>query len=482
MFLLRTYLGPMVMTFFIVMFILLMQFLWRYIDDLVGKGLDFKLIAELLLYASVGLIPMALPLASMLAALMTMGNLGEHNELLAMKSAGISLPRILYPLTLVSLLVTLFGYVVADYLVPVSTLKMRTLIYSVQQQRPDIVIRPGVFYNDIAGYSIRIGGRQSDGTLMYDLLIYDHSERRGNVSVTRADSGYITITPDRKFMLVELFSGTRYDETDLDAPFNSTDPKYASRTSHFKRERLIKRLEGFGFERSDEGVFSNTYHVMNTRQLQRASDSIAQRCDSMVDAEYNALINGTLLRHRYLSALQPAPIRDTFHTHEYFAALDNTKKREVLSLAIEQAQTLQAHLYNFNDEYDYELKTRAKHLIEYFRKYSLAVAVLIFFLIGAPLGAIIRKGGLGFPVVISVLFFIVYYVISITGEKIVRQLMVSAPVGMWGSSFILLPIAFFLIYKATTDSVILSREGYRGVGRFFAKLHKKALKLLHKQS
>ena len=282
-------------------------------------------------------------------------------------------------------------------------------------------------------------------------------------------------------MLVELFSGTRYDETDQDAPFNSTDPKYTSRTSHFKRERLIKRLEGFGFERSDEGVFSNTYHVMNTRQLQRASDSIATRCDSMTDAEHTYLNKGVLLRPQNLSFLPSNPIRDTFHVQEYFATLSAAKKREALARAIEQAQNVKGHIYNFAVDYEYELKTRAKHLIEFNRKYSLSIAILIFFLIGAPLGAIIRKGGLGFPVVISVLFFIVYYVISITGEKMVRQLMTSAHLGMWGSSFILLPIAVFLIYKATTDSVILSREGYRGVDRFFTNLHKKALKLLHKK-
>jgi len=202
----------------------------------------------------------------------------------------------------------------------------------------------------------------------------------------------------------------------------------------------------------------------------------------MTDAEHTYLNNGVLLRLRNLSVLQPNPIRDTFHVQEYYATLSPAKKREVLAKAIEQAQNVKGHVYNFWVDYEYELKTRAKHLIEFNRKYSMAVAILIFFLIGAPLGAIIRKGGLGFPVVISVLFFIIYYVISITGEKIVRQLMVSAPMGMWGASFILLPIAVFLIYKATTDSVILSREGYRGVGRFFTNLHKKALKLLHKKS
>ena len=479
-FLLRAYIGPMVMTFFIVMFILLMQFLWRYIDDLVGKGMDFTLVAELLLYASVGLIPMALPLATMLAVLMTMGNLGEHNELLAMKSAGISLPRIIFPLGVVSLLVTLFAYGVADYLVPVSTLKMRTLIYSLQQQRPDLVIRPGVFYNDIAGYSLRIGSRDKDGRMMRDLMIYDHSAGRGNVSVTRADSGLITVSPDSKYLVVELYSGTRYDETDPDA-VTSSNAKRGARTTHFRRERLVKRLEGFGFERSNEDVFSNTYHVMNTWQLRRAVDSISGRQDSMIGAEHLRFAEEFFYRKPFIDTVTHREVCDTFRLLTHYAGLDTTQRKQVLMGAIEDAQRIKSHVSSYNDDLSYEAKMVAKHLIEFFRKYSMSLAVLIFFLIGAPLGAIIRKGGLGMPVVVSVLFFVVYYVISITGEKMVRQLATEAWVGMWVSTFILIPLAVFLLYKATTDSVLLNRDWYARSVRRWLRVHKKLLRLLHKR-
>ena len=478
-FLLRTYLGPMFMTFFIVMFILLMQFLWRYIDDLVGKGLNFGVISELMLYASAGLIPMALPLATMLAILMTLGNMGEHNELLAMKSAGISLPRILYPLTVASLLITLLAYVISDYVVPVSTLKMRTIIYSVQQQRPDLVIRPGVFYNDIAGYSIRVGDRDRNERMMRDLMIYDHSQGQGNISVTRADSGFITVTPDQKFLIVELYSGTRYDETSDDGAVYMSSTRLRARTTTFQRERLIKRLEGFGFERTDEGLFTNTHHVMNTRQLSRAYDSVGLTNDSLIQAEYKHLANGLLLLPTATDSMYRNLIRDTFHFNNYYAAADNAKKKEILTETIASAQTLKSHVMSYVDDLKYAREKQVRYIVEYYRKYSMALAVLIFFLIGAPLGAIIRKGGLGLPVIISVLFFIVYYVISITSEKVVRQLLVAPEIGMWSASVVLILLASFLLYKATTDSVIMNREGYRGIGRFFAKLHKKALKLLH---
>ena len=462
----------MIMTFFIVMFILLMQFLWRYIDDLVGKGLDFALIVELLLYASVGLIPMALPLATMLAILMTMGNMGEHNELLALKSAGISLPRILYPLTLLSIFMTIVGFLIADYLVPISTLKMRTLIYSVQQQRPDIVIRPGIFYNNIANFSLRIGSREEkSGGIMRDIMIYDHTQQIGNISVTRADSGLITVTPNRKFLIVEFYSGVRYDETDEEAPLYASSPKYASRVTHFQHERLVKRLEGFGFERSDEGLFNKTYHVMNTEQLSLASDSITQRADSLKHAQYLYLRNSQILRFQKRDSLFTTT-SDTFHVYNYLAAQDSATRRRILANAIEEAQTLKNNAEEFNSDMKYEYRIRARHDIEYHRKYSMALAILIFFLIGAPLGAIIRKGGLGLPVVISVLFFIVYYVISITSEKMVRQLLISQA-GMWIATFILLPIAIFLIYKATTDSVILHKDGYQGVIRSAHRVYKK---------
>lgn len=466
------------MTFFIVMFILLMQFLWRYIDDLVGKGMNFTLVAELLIYASVGLIPMALPLATMLATLMTMGNLGEHNELLAMKSAGISLPRIIYPLACVSLLVTILAYGVADYLVPVSTLKMRTLIYSLQQQRPDLVIRPGVFYNGIAGYSFRIGSRDPNGSMMRDIMIYDHSENQGNNSVTRADSGIITVTPDNKFLLVELYSGIRYDETDPDAVASPT-AKRDARVTRFHRERLVKRLEGFGFERSNEDIFSNTYHVMNTRQLRRATDSLERVSDSLINRQFQRLVGEYCYRKTRPDTLHHRLTRDTFRLTTFYQGLDTLRRKQILAETIEALQRFKNDIASYEDDLHYENRLQAKHWIEFFRKYSMSIAVLIFFLIGAPLGAIIRKGGLGLPVVVSVLFFVIYYVISITGEKMVRQLAAPPSVGMWISTAILIPIAIFLLYKATTDSPLLNRDWYARTMRRVWQVHKKALTLFH---
>lgn len=456
-YILRTYLGPMVMTFFIVMFILLLQFLWKYIDDLVGKGLGLGVIAELLLYASAGLMPMALPLATLLASLMTMGNLGEHNEILAMKSAGISLPRILLPLFILSIMITGFAFFAADSIVPVATLKMRTLIYSVQQQRPDIVIRPGVFFNDISGYSLRVGSRDEETQLLHDVLIYDHSAGRGNVAVTRADSGYITITPSQTHMVIELFNGTLYEELE-EEPFSGGEVTYAGRTTTFAREKVIRPLEGYGFHRSNEELFEQSFHVMNTRQLSTTFDSLQRIYQRLLDEQYDDLQRGGLFSVAANDSVAP---RDTIAVVAGLDSLPRMLQARVVSTAIERAQELKIRLYNYGSDLDYRQRGAIRYDIEYHRKYSLSLACMLFFLIGAPLGAIIRKGGLGVPVIVSVLFFVAYYVLSITGEKFVRELLWGVTRGMWGSSFILLGIALFLVYKATTDSVLFSVDWYR---------------------
>ncbi len=448
------------MTFFIVMFILLMQFLWKYIDDLVGKGLDPHIILELLLYASAGLMPMALPLATLLASLMTMGNLGEHNELLAMKSSGISLPRIMLPLFVVSLLVTGFAFFSADRIVPVATLKMRTLIKSVQSTNPELIIRPGVFYSNLSGYSLRVGSRDKGTNLMRDISIYDHTANVGNVSVSRADSGYITITPDQKFMIIELYSGIIYSEDDREV-FRSEIPKYTSRVTHFSRERLVKALEGFGFNREDENDYRKSYMVMNTFQLAHTSDSLKAYVDTLEREKLSDLLHGSLLLAAPMSIDSAnLPEKEGFDFSQSWESKDSLQRAQILADAGGRAQALKSSLYSFTGDIRYRRERLVRYDIELLRKYTLSLACLLFMLIGAPLGAIIRKGGLGLPVIISVLFFVLYYVFSITGEKLVRQLLLSPAAGMWASSLILLPVAVFLIYKATTDSVLLNAEWY----------------------
>lgn len=476
LFILRTYLGPMLMTFFIVMFILLMQFLWRYLDDLVGKGLDLGVILELMLYASAGLMPMAFPLATLLASLMTMGNLGEHNELLAIKAAGISLPRMLKPLLWVNVLVTLFAFFTADSVVPVATLKMRALIYSVQQKRPDLVIKPGVFYNDIGKYSIRVADREPESSLMEDVMIYDHSANRGNVMVTRADSGYISFTENQSHIIIELFNGVMYDEADQDA-LSDPETNFTARQGSFARERLVKALEGFGFQRTDEDLFKETFHVMNCRQLSHAADTLGRENRDRFEAFYQSLHNGMLMNShgaRALSESSPSDTAtatdtlqllilpaDTVDLAGLVETLPLARRVEALEEGIASAQELKSVAQSFHSDYAYWGKHQVRHTIELHRKFTLSIACLLFFLIGAPLGAIIRKGGLGMPVVVSVLFFVGYYIISLIGEKFAKELIYTPARGMWGSTWILLPLAFFLLYKATTDSALFRAEWYQ---------------------
>ena len=457
-FTLRMFFGPMVMTFFIVMFIMLMQFLWKYIDDLVGKGLEVGIILELLLYASAGLMPMAMPLAVLLASLMTMGNLGEHNELLAMKAAGVSLPRIMMPMAVVTLLITVGAFLWADHVVPVATLKLRTMIGSVQDQRPELVIRPGAIYNDISGYSIRVGARQKGSSKMEDIMIYDHSENQGNISVTRAESGYITIAPSKTYIVLDLHHGTMYEESDRDA-LTGDKPTYAARSGSYARQRVVKALKGYAFQLQKEDQFGSSFRVMNTSQLAQTTDSLTAGMAADARNEYERLESGALMRRSWVDSVQP---QDTLRLDEVYAQMPTEVQRAALSMAVSDAQSLLTRVHNYSDDVEYRKQTTARYVIEYHRKYALSLACLVFFLIGAPLGAIIRKGGLGVPVIISVLFFLVYYVVSITGEKFVRGLIMDPISGMWGSTFILLPVAVFLIYKATTDSVLLNADWYWG--------------------
>lgn len=452
-----SFLGPMVLTFCIVMFVLLMQFLWKYIDDLVGKGLGAGTILELLLYTSATLMPMAFPLAVLLAALMTMGNLGEHNELLAMKAAGISLVRIMQPLTMICVAVTVVAFLCANYVVPASALKMDTLIYSVQEQKPELVVRPGVFLNSIQDFSIRVARRDDRTGLMHDILIYDHTENLGNVAVTCADSGYITVTDDQQYIVVELFNGVTYDE-ERDGGRVDVQGGYPARRVAFQRQKFIKKLEGFGFRKRDESLFSDSYNVLRLDQIWEYQDSLRKK-----DAESTDELL-LMLRRVYVTPLRAYEGEghsvDTVDTQALFDSAGRGEQIRCLAVAADRLSAMKSQVVSRGDDHFYYNKRRARYMVEYHRKFTLSVACLLFFLIGAPLGAIVRKGGLGFPMGISVLFFVVYYVISTTTEKFAKQQVWGDVAGMWFSTFVLIPIAVFLIYKAKNDSPLFQREWY----------------------
>jgi lipopolysaccharide export system permease protein len=466
----------MIMTFFIVMFILLMQFLWKYIDDLVGKGLDVHVIAELLLYASASLVPMALPLSTLLASLMTLGNLGENNELLAMKSAGISLPRIMRPLIIVTILISMGAFFFSNNVMPFTNLKMSTLLWDVRQQRPELQIKVGVFNNDIEGYSIKIADRDPKTNLMRNVLIYDHRSKDGNLMVTVADSGYMRLTNDEKYMVITLYNGYTYEEMLESRAVRRTDNrKFPARRNSFQEQVVLLELQGFGLERSGDDLFKSSFHALNLRQLTKARDSMSVEIAKRRETAKNNLLKHSLFQNPfYLTRDSAAVVTYTFNKDSLFNRLPEKAQETTLARAISTARSAKSSVSTTAHELTTRSKYMTRHTIEWHRKFSLSFACFVFFFIGAPLGAIIRKGGLGMPVVISVLFFVVYYVISLTGEKFARELLWDPHVGMWVSSFILLPLGIFLSYKATTDSVIMNADFYINTLKKFVSFHSKA--------
>lgn len=474
------------MTFFIVMFILLMQFLWKYIDDLVGKGLEGKVILELLVYASANLVPMALPLSTLLASLMTMGNLGENNELLAMKSAGISLPRILSPLIIVTMLISTSAFFFSNNVLPYTNLKISTLLYSVKQQKPELAIKEGVFTTINDAYSIKIGEKDQKNNLMHRIMIYDHSKNVGNVVITYADSGYIKVSSDEKRMVATLYSGNTYEEREESASSRRTQlRKFPSTKQTFEEQVIIFELQGKGLQRSDEDLFKSSAQTMNLHQLVMVEDSLKKQYNLREKTFQKNLIN------KVIKNKSDENNTDSFRKIKYrlssdsiYNTLSSNDKQRVIGIALANARTIKSYISSTNDEFYSKGKYIAKHKIEWNRKFSLSFACFVFFFIGAPLGAIIRKGGLGMPVVISVLFFVLYYIITISGEKFARELIWQPAAGMWLSSFILLPLGIFLSYKATTDSVIMNADFYiesvKKLVRFHKKIHRKVKSIKNK--
>jgi len=463
-FVLKSFVGPLVLTFFIVIFVLLLQFLWKYIDDLVGKGLEIPVISELMLYTSASLVPMALPLAVLLASLMTFGNLGENYELIALKAAGISLQRIMMPLIILMVFISMGAFLFSNHVIPYSNLKMRTLLYDVQQQKPELSIKEGVFYHGIDNYSIKISKKDHKSNLLKGIMIYDHTDRRGNVSVTVADSGYMKVTEDKQYLLVTLYNGYNYVEMGDQKRRRNSEKTFPARRDKFETQTIYIELTGFGLSRTDESLFKSNYQMMNLDQLKHTKDSLDENLEK-VQYRFSRTIRTTNYfkresRRALKDTADTIPPQEAINVDSLYHNLKPQDKKRVLSQALTFARSAESYIESQKITYRSKMQRLKRFEVEWHRKFTLSFACLIFFFIGAPLGAIIRKGGLGMPVVISVAFFVVYYIISLMGEKLVRETFEPALKGMWLSSYILLPLGVFLTYKATSDSVILNMDTY----------------------
>ncbi|HKJ79337.1 MAG TPA: LptF/LptG family permease, partial [Prolixibacteraceae bacterium] len=450
------------------------------------KGLEFSVLGEMIFYASFGLLPYAFPLAMLLASIMTFGSLGENYELVAMKSSGISLFRIMKPLFVIAVIVTFTAFYFSNNILPHTNLRFTTLLYSVKEQRPELVLREGVFTGELNDYSIKVGRKDSKTNMLYDLLIYDHRRNKANESVTVADSGFIKITEDKKYMVLNLYSGVNYSEEE--SRKRREDQTYPFRRDNFEEQTIRIELRGFDFNRRDESIFKNAYRMLNLEQLSYMEDTLSNdyllrlrnyMSQLSVNRQLNMEVNNLTAPHDSLKRTIEPETDSIFEFNSFFERQDNWIKAEIIQSAISTARNNIQHLNMYDNQLYNRKKTINKYKMERHRKFTLSLAVLIFFLIGAPLGAIIRKGGLGMPVVVSILLFIAYYIVSMTGEKSAREDVWEMFSGMWFSTFIFFPIGLWLSYKAATDAALMNADTYSkligklGLGKLLEKRKKK---------
>ena len=485
-YMLRSYVPLLLMTFFICLFIVLMQFLWRYIDDLVGKGLSIDVIGELFFYAALTMVPMALPLAILLASLMIFGNLGEKFELTAMKASGISLLKVMSPLIILISFIAVGAFFFQNNVLPVAQTKMWTLLYSMRQKSPELEIPEGVFYTQIPGYNFYVESKDRDSGTLFNLMIYDVSRGFDNARVILADSGHLKSADDKAHLFLQLYNGEQFENLRESGAYSQSSQPY--RSENFDLKEILLAFDA-NFTRMDEAGMRNQYVGKNMTQLQATIDSVGLRVDSIgavyaKEIKERPYINVTPVSTRLVNGKAveevripyPAASVRSYNIDSVFYA-DLHRTRNYLTSAIRRVQTIKQE-YEFRSfVMEEDRATIRRHGIEMHRKFTLSFACLVFFFIGAPLGAIIRKGGIGTPLVISVLLFIFYYIIDNTGFKFARDGKTAVWEGVWLSSFVLLPLGVFLTYKAMRDSAVLNGDAYKNFFRRLRGLQRRELEL-----
>jgi lipopolysaccharide export system permease protein len=472
-------LGTFFLTFFIVVFVWVMQFVWLYVDDLVGKGLEIKILAELLFYTSITAIPMSLPLALLLALLMCFGNLGEHYELVAMKASGISMWKVMRPLLNFSLIISVLAFFISNSIIPIATLKWRTLLTDVQRQKLAFNIKEGVFYKDIDNYVIYVEKKGKDGSHIYGVKIYDHTDHQGNTKIISADSGMMSMSPNQRNIIFTLYDG--YNYTDL-TPDNFKEKRPFERMS-FKQEQIKFSLASFDMTRSSEDMYKSYQQMMNIRQLSTSLDSLQRRFVGKQEAFTQGFSRRWTNYNNLHTRVPPnditTPIPDSIVADTCiplsWPLLDRYEgetRSTILSMAFGTAQNAKDNLSFNKIDFKSQIENINKHKKEWHKKFTLSIACLIFFFIGAPLGCIIRKGGLGLPVVISVVFFIIYHLISTIAERMAVFGDLNMFLGVWLSSLVLLPVGLFFTFKATTDAALFDGDSWKKALQKLFRHHK----------
>ena len=468
LFILQTFLPLFLMTFLICLFIVLMQFLWKYVDDLVGKGLELSVIAELFCYAALTMVPLALPLAILLASLMVFGNLGEKFELTAMKAAGVSLIRIMSPLIVCVSIVAVAAFFFQNDVLPKAQVKMWTLLFSMRQKSPELDIPEGAFYDQIDGYNIYIREKNKENGHLYDMKIYDVSKGGGSANIIVADSGKLSFSEDKMNLFLRLWSGESFEDLKSNSGMRGN---FLYRRETFSSKEIIIPFDA-NFNRMDDETMRNQYVGKNISELQHTIDSVNARVDSIGSCYANDLrmttffnvpssrfvrVNDKLTVER---TYKPVKVVKKYDIDSIFHKTPFVVQRSIVTNAIGNARRMRQD-YEFKSySMDDDMKTIRRHGIELQKKFTLAIACLVFFFIGAPLGSIIRKGGLAVPIVVSVLLFVFYYIIDNSGIKLAREGVLEVWEGVWLSTAVLLPLGIFVTYKAVNDSAVFNADAY----------------------
>lgn len=460
---LRAFVGPFIITFAVVIFIFLVRFLLIYIEEIIGKGLGAEVYIQLLFYFALLLVPVALPLAVLLSTLITFGNLGEHHELTAIKGSGISMIRTLMPVFIVVVALTVFSFYFNNIIVPRASLKAYSLLYDVRTKKASVNFKEGVFYEGIPGYKIKITQKFPDGKSVKGVMIYNHTAGKGNTDVIIADSGLITTINDDRYLVFELYHGKSFSEYAQNSGFNANNHSSEFIRNEFYKSKMIFSLASFDLNRTKEDLFASNKLMKTVDELSDISDSIRQQSNQVKKHMFENI--KPFYYYMFYNSTGPATpetaLRDTLSAED---------KKIILSRAINQARSVKANTSAQLERIKYMIQDARSYEIEKYKKYTQAVACLIMFLIGAPLGAIIKKGGLGVPTLVAILFFIIFYLFSNTGQKWANEGLLPVAIGIWIANIVLFPIGLFFLRQAKNDSRLFESDFYVV---WFIKLFKK---------
>jgi lipopolysaccharide export system permease protein len=460
----RSFIGPFIITFFIALFILMMQSLWKYIDDLVGKDLDLITVFKFLWYASASLLILAIPIAILISSIMTFGNLGESFELVAIKSSGISLLRFMRPITIFAIFLCIVSFFFANNVIPVANLQFKTLYYDIFYKKPALDLKEGRFYTQIPGYAIKVGKKDKDQKTIHNVMIFEIQNALQDNSIV-AEKGVMSISPDKRYLEFTLQNGYRYQERG-----NSFDTASEFIRVGFKEYKKLFDVSSLQMKKTSDTVFKNDARMLTTRQLNRTLDSLTKVKDS-VGKRLGKEVTNSLQYHNLPDSAWKKSVADKKKIKIFTDLIPDSLRQLVFNQAVTLVNSLK-NTYQFTGGDWDNKKLEARYTnIEWHRKFSFSLACLVLFFIGAPLGSIIRKGGLGMPLVVAIIFFILFHLLNIFGEKFAKENITSVWFGMWLAVMVLIPVGAFFTYKAMHDSQLFNKEFYyrffKSVGKLF---------------